>query len=323
MGLLIVSLAIQSLVSFGFWRHREILAGKDQFWRENLRMYVETELTCTGKKYFVVKILAAKSNFGWKTWGCIEERELTYDPRQKIQRKKILKHTLVTFFVLFPERNPPPPPNFFTARSLKIEQGLPKNLVWKKTTWVLITVTYILKILMTRFVLLFLLDALRESDSTGNIVERELRERGFGDTCQFWPITTHTKIIRRDGLAVFMNFLTPLLWPILPVKWMSQCRNVVVGEIQALIALSTVVIATKNSWTEFLMCSALTTSPCFKGIVRATPHFGCTWCQKMPIHAGFGLLHFDAKIRRKLCLYVRTILLTENQQLKIKCLNYT
>ena len=38
----------------------------------------------------------------------------------------------------------------FTARSLKIEQGLPKNLVWKKTTWVLITVTYILKILMTR-----------------------------------------------------------------------------------------------------------------------------------------------------------------------------
>ena len=39
----------------------------------------------------------------------------------------------------------------FTARSLKIEQGLPKNLVWKKTTWVLITVTYILKIFMTRF----------------------------------------------------------------------------------------------------------------------------------------------------------------------------
>ena len=34
----------------------------------------------------------------------------------------------------------------FTARSLKIEQGLPKNLVWKKTTWVLITVTYIFKI---------------------------------------------------------------------------------------------------------------------------------------------------------------------------------
>ena len=77
----IVSQSDTMLVSSGFWRHREILAGKDQFWRENLRMYVETELTCTGKKYFVVKILAAKSNFGWKTWGCIEERELTYDPR--------------------------------------------------------------------------------------------------------------------------------------------------------------------------------------------------------------------------------------------------
>ena len=58
----------------------------------------------------------------------------------------------MTFFVLFlfPERNPQPP-TFFTARSLKIEQGLPKNLVWKKTTWVLITVTYILKIFMTRY----------------------------------------------------------------------------------------------------------------------------------------------------------------------------
>ena len=54
----------------------------------------------------------------------------------------------MTFFVLFPERKTPPPqpPTFFTARSLKIEQGLPKNLVWKKTTWVLITVTYIFKI---------------------------------------------------------------------------------------------------------------------------------------------------------------------------------
>ena len=119
------------LVSSGFWRHREILAGKDQFWRENLRMYVETELTCTGKKYFVVKILAAKSNFGWKTWGCIEERELTYDPRH-VGSGRVGSGRVGS--------------GRFTARSLKIEQGLPKNLVWKKTTWVLITVTYILKI---------------------------------------------------------------------------------------------------------------------------------------------------------------------------------
>ena len=64
--LLIVSLAIQSLVSFGFWRHQQILARKNQFWRENLRMLVTDRADLHWKKIFCCQNFGSKKQLWLK-----------------------------------------------------------------------------------------------------------------------------------------------------------------------------------------------------------------------------------------------------------------
>ena len=112
--------------SRNFGGKRSVLAGKlkDVCWdRADLHW----------KKIFCCQNFGSKKQLWLKNLRMYrrERADLWPTPEEDSGEEKY-QQTLVTFFVLFlfPERNPQPP-TFFTARSLKIEQGFQKKQLGK------------------------------------------------------------------------------------------------------------------------------------------------------------------------------------------------